>query len=226
MKMLITGASRGIGLAEAQKFSSEELFLVGTSTTSFEEKGFEHHHCYGVNLAIPKEIDDLVDRVVADTPSLDVLVNNVGVMVLKRFEEMKDEDMYALLDINLRSHLLLTRKLLPLLRKGKNPHIIFMSSMAAKSSIVGESVYSATKAAVTAFANVLRNELSPGVKVSVIHSWGVDTWNPEPKEGLLRAEQVADVLDFIVTREPNFLVESIDLSDVSQWRGAEAPWSP
>lgn len=69
----------------------------------------------------------------------------------------------------------MTKKLVPMLLKSKNPHIVFMSSMSAKNRIVGESVYAATKAGIMQFAHVLRNELAGKIRVSTIHSWGVNT---------------------------------------------------
>ncbi|MBC8487852.1 MAG: SDR family oxidoreductase [Bacteroidetes bacterium] len=83
--------------------------------------------------------------------------------------------MNRLITLNLHSQLLLTKKLVPMLLKSKNPHIVFMSSMSAKNRIVGESVYAATKAGIMQFAHVLRNELAGKIRVSTIHSWGVNT---------------------------------------------------
>lgn len=67
-------------------------------------------------------------------------------MIMKKFEDYSEEDINFLIDINLRAAIILTKKLLPLLLNSNNPQIIFMSSMAAKSSINGESVYAASKA--------------------------------------------------------------------------------
>lgn len=69
---------------------------------------------------------------------------------------MTEEEISSQIDVNLKSHILLTKKLLPLLMKSENPHIIFMSSMAAKTGVIGESVYAATKAGISKFAEILR----------------------------------------------------------------------
>lgn len=226
MNILITGASRGIGRATAKQFDTPEnkLFLVATSTDSFEDT-FQNATLFAADMTKPEEISRLANEISQAGP-VDVLINNVGVMVMKKFEEMTEADISLVLDLNLRSHLLLTRALLPELRKSDAPQIVFMSSMAAKSSIVGESVYAATKSGITNFANVLRNELGPAVRVSAVHAWGVDTWGaPEPQEFIQPAD-VASVMEFIVTRPATVMVESIDLSNPAQWRGGQAPWSP
>jgi NADP-dependent 3-hydroxy acid dehydrogenase YdfG len=230
MKILITGASRGIGLAEAKKFDQpeHELYLVATSQDSFDGVSFDQAevHLFGCDLSSPAEITSLIEAITAQTDSLDVLINNVGVMIMKRFEQMSLADINELLDTNLRSHLVVTKLALPLLKQSDQPHIVFMSSMAAKTYLTGESVYSATKGAVTNAAHVLRSELAPEVKVSTVHAWGTNTFDYEQPEILLKPENIAEAVEFIITREKNFLVESIDLGNIHQWRGADAPWSP
>lgn len=228
MKILITGASRGIGLAEAKRFDKDDnrLFLVAKSVDSFKDKELQEHNLFGADLTDQEEIAKLLQAVKAKTNVLDVLINNVGVMVMKKFEQMSAGDINLLVDLNLKSHLLLTKGLFPLLKTSANPQIVFMSSMAAKSSIIGEGVYSATKSAVTNFAKVLRNEQRGKVKVSVVHSWGVNTWGASDPETLLKPENIAEVVEFIITRNKQFLIESVDVGNIHQWRGGEAPWSP
>lgn len=227
MKILITGASRGIGQAAAKALESpdNQLFLAATSKASFSKLS-PQAKTFAVDLSKPDELHSFADELKQQTKTLDVLVNNVGVMRMSKFETMSETDISYLLDLNLRAHLLLTRSLLSLLLESDNPQIIFMSSMAAKSRIVGESVYAATKSAITAFAGVLRNELTGRAKVTAVHAYGVNTWDDEHPEKLLQPQDIAQVMQFIVTRPASVVVESIDLSNIHQWRGGEAPWSP
>jgi NADP-dependent 3-hydroxy acid dehydrogenase YdfG len=226
MKILITGASRGIGLAEAKLLSSQghQLFLLARTNESFKEE-ISNSLKFGYDISALSDIDKFIDDLQSKTDSIDVLINNVGMYTPKKFENMSDEDINQLIDVNFRAAALITRKTLPLLRKSQTPQIVFMSSAAAKSSIVGESVYSATKGAVTNFASVLRNEFGGEIKVSTVHSWGVNTWGSD-QATLLKPESVAQAVDFIISRDRGFLVESIDVSHPEQWRGSNAPWSP
>lgn len=227
MNILITGASRGIGLAAAKQFdkSNNKLFLAATSEDSFKDT-FQNASLFGADLTKREEVGRLAVEIERQAGKIDVLINNAGVMVMKKFEQMTEDDINTVLDLDLRAHILLTHTLLPILRKSDNPQIIFMSSMAAQSSIVGESVYAAAKSGITNFANVLRNELGPTIRVSTVHAWGVDTWGAPKSEEFIQPADVAEAMEFIVTRPATAMVESIDLSNPAQWRGAQAPWSP
>jgi NADP-dependent 3-hydroxy acid dehydrogenase YdfG len=115
--------------------------------------------------------------------------------------------------VNLRAPILLTHAMLPLLEKGSRPIVMNVSSIAALSIPAGQSVYSASKAAVTAFSHVLRKEWNPrGIRVTVIHSAGVSTWNaPEPYK-LLRPEDVGRLIHFILTADRNCQIDEVTLS--------------
>ena len=224
MKILITGASRGIGLAEAKALGEEnELFLVATSIASFKDESIKKHHLFGYDLRKISEIKKFVDELKTKTDSLDVLINNVGMIVLKKFKDMSLDEINDQVDLNLKSHMILTKMLLPLLEKSNKAHIIFMSSMAAKSGIIGESVYAATKAGISKFADILRKEMRGKAKVSIIHSWGVNTFGSASTD-LLKPEDIADIVKYIISKD--FVVESIDVGHINQWRGGNAPWSP
>ena len=84
---------------------------------------------------ISENIEKLANDIISKTDKLDVLINNVGIMLMKKFEDYTEDDIDLLINLNLRASIILTKKLLPLLLKSEDPQIIFMSSMAAKSSI-------------------------------------------------------------------------------------------
>lgn len=226
-KICITGASKGIGLAEAKLLANgNELFLHATSLKSFNENEFPNATYFAADFTDTSTIDGFVNDITDHTSSLDVLVNNAGLMYIEKFSDFPDKDIHTLITLNLHAQLLVTKKLIPLLLKSNDPHIVFMSSMSAKNRIIGESVYAATKAGIMQFAHALRNELAGKIRVSTIHSWGVNTWDDKEGAEILTPENIAETLEFIISRERPFLVESIELGHEAHWNGASAPWSP
>jgi len=226
-KICITGASKGIGLAEAKLLSKEnQMYLHASSLNSFDNDVIPNAELFGYDFTQTQNIDLFVNELTEKTSELDVLVNNVGMMVIEKFSDFSDADIHNLLTLNLHAQLLVTKKLIPLLLKSKDPHIVFMSSASAKNRIIGESVYAATKAGIMQFANVLRNELAGKIRVSTIHSWGVNTWNDTENAPILVPENIAETLAFIISRERPFLIESIELGHENHWNGSAAPWSP
>ncbi len=226
-KICITGASKGIGLTEAQLLSKEnEMYLHASKMTSFDNVSIPNSNLFGYDFTKTENVDLFVKELQQKTNTLDVLVNNAGLMFIEKFSDFPDKDIHTLITLNLHAQLLVTKKLIPLLLKSKDPHIIFMSSMSAKNRIIGESVYAATKAGIMQFAHVLRNELAGKIRVSTIHSWGVNTWDDKEGAEILTPENIAETLEFIISRKKPFLVESIELGHESHWNGASAPWSP
>ena len=105
----------------------------------------------------------------------------------------------------------------------------FMSSMAAHVTLVGETIYGATKAAITNFAKGFRNEYEGVFRVSIVHSWGVNTFGADELEvqnKLLSPDKIAEMVEFIITRSPEYVIESVELGVIGQWHGGMAPWSP
>ncbi len=126
MNIVITGASRGIGLAEANLLNKPEnhLFLVATSKDSFKDIDTSNATLIEANLTDNAGIKKVAATIRAEADHIDLLVNNVGVMIMKKFEDLSDEEIDQLLDTNLRAHILLTKSLLPLLLTSKTPQII------------------------------------------------------------------------------------------------------
>ncbi len=226
-KICITGASKGIGLAEAKLLSkNNELFLHASKLNSFDDIFIPNSTLFGYDFTKTENVNLFVKDLKQKTDSLDVLINNAGLMYIEKFSDFHDKDINTLITLNLHAQLLVTKKLIPLLLKSKDPHIVFMSSMSAKNRIIGESVYAATKAGIMQFAHVLRNELAGKIRVSTIHSWGVNTWNDKEGAEILTTTDIAETLEFIISRKKPFLVESIELGHEAHWNGAKAPWSP
>ncbi|MCZ7398828.1 MAG: SDR family NAD(P)-dependent oxidoreductase [Candidatus Methanoperedens sp.] len=229
--ILITGAGRGIGLAIAKAVEdvAENLILVTKSKESFRylEKYFPRARNFNVDLSNEEKTTKFIANIKYEFDRLDVLINNAGFYVGKKFEETTTSDFEELYKIHLKAPFLLIQSLLPLLKKSDCPQVINISSAANFVRIPGESAYTAMKAGLSAMGDVLRNELQRySIRFTTIHPNAVDTRNFENPQDFLAPEDMGDVVLFIVNTHPYCQISNIELSSVSDWRGNWPPWIP
>ena len=186
--VLITGATSGIGLALARRYAAQgdRLVLVGRRDPATLDAAFftPARYCR-VDLAAPTCADEIAAWLDAQAiPTLDVLVHNAGLGFVGAIGDQPAADINTLIDVNLRAPVLLTRRLLP--RMAAQGRIVFISSLAAVMPTPDYAVYSATKAALDAFAANLRLEMQAQrrpVHVQVIHP-GATRTEMHAKSGL------------------------------------------
>jgi NADP-dependent 3-hydroxy acid dehydrogenase YdfG len=170
---VITGSSSGIGKAIAQALAARGsvVCLVGRRTetlqavlgTKASEAGLAF--CYEADLAIEHDVEMLVGKLRDGFSGIDILVHGAGVIKLSRLECASEEQLDEQYRINLRAPYLLTRALMPMIcsRKGQ---IVFLNSTAGLRAGANVSQYAATKHALKAVADSVREELNPaGVRV-------------------------------------------------------------
>lgn len=176
---VVTGASRGIGRATAVELARRGAVVVGVArddaalTDLDRVTGGSH---VAVDVRDPSHAPMVVRTALDRHGRIDVLVANAGVGHAGSFACMSPERVRELLDVNLAAPMLLTRAALPgLLARGAGA-VVLVSSIAGAVLVPGETVYSATKAALTAFAESLREEVrGTGVTVSTVAPGAVDT---------------------------------------------------
>jgi short-subunit dehydrogenase len=181
---LVTGASRGIGKEMAFELAARKinLLLVSLKDEGLDDLCREIRDEYGVD-AQYFETDFYKYESVYDVASWAIskynpyiLINNAGIGGTKAFESVPPEYIDAIIQVNIRATSMLTRLLLPELKKHKNAYILNVASMAAFSPFAFKTVYPASKAFVYSFSEGLREELKgTGVFVSVIHPGPVKT---------------------------------------------------
>jgi short-subunit dehydrogenase len=128
------------------------------------------------DLADTPAIGDLAAQIVADHPRITLLVNNAGVALLGRFDQLTLEEFDWVTRINFVAPVTLTHHLLPSLLASPGSHIVNLSSVFGLISPAGQSAYSASKFALRGFSQALRAELlSRGVGVTTVHPGGIRT---------------------------------------------------
>lgn len=216
--VVITGASRGIGLeiARALKDTCGSLVLIASSTASFNRVRDEfgpNVSFYGADFSSSNELQELASKLTVTHPRIDVLVNNCGVYTEASFSDTSAADLEKLLDVNARAPIVLTRLLLTQLQAGKDSIVINMSSVQASRPSENLAAYAASKAALSTFSTVLRRELNPlGIRVTTMEPGGVNTWEDPDPLGLLKPEHVAKIVLGILDLNPAVQIDEITIS--------------
>jgi short-subunit dehydrogenase len=177
-RVLLTGASGGIGCALARALSRRGAQLVVSSRdlSKLADPAGDDVRAVGTFVAADLTDEQQVRHLAEEAGDVDVLINNAGVGWYGNAAQMPCTDVRRLVEINMLAPLLLTRLLLPGMTARKRGHIVFVGSVAGHLGVENEAVYSATKAALRTYAEALRAEVRrQGVGVSVVSPGAVAT---------------------------------------------------
>jgi NAD(P)-dependent dehydrogenase (short-subunit alcohol dehydrogenase family) len=225
---LITGGSRGIGLAIAEALGEDGYGLtiaarkpepLERTAEALRARGMEVEHV-PANLADEEAIRSVVDRHRERFGRLDVLVNNAGVGIGAAVGDQQTKYVDLQLAVNLRAIVLFYRECTPMLRAAGTEHrnalVVNLSSIAGKSGQPWLSVYSATKAAVVGYTQAMNKELnSDGVKSVAFCPGFVDTdmsdFIKETVDAaeMMRPEDIAEAVRFMLRLSPACVVPEI-----------------
>lgn len=178
---LVTGASKGLGLATVQAALHAGDRVAATSRDAVKlaaEVGAGKDRFLPLEVALDDEssIRAGVDAVVAAFGRVDVLVNNAGYSILGAVEEISDAEVRANFDINVFGVLNMMRAVLPVMRAQRSGHIISVSSISGSIGGTATGIYSATKAAVLLLSESLAEEVAEfGIRVTALCPGGFRT---------------------------------------------------
>jgi len=225
---LVTGASRGIGLALAEllgesgyglTISARKPDTLEQTARELRAKGYEVEYL-AANMADEEAIRELVALHREHYGRLDVLVNNAGVGIGAQAGEQQTKFVDMQLGVNLRAIVLFYRECIDMLRAAGAEHrsalVVNLASIAGKSPTAWLSVYSATKAAVIAYSQAMNKELNAdGIKSVAFCPGFVDTDMTDfvkgtvPAEEMLRPTDIAEALRFMLRVSPACVVPEI-----------------
>jgi short-subunit dehydrogenase len=183
---VLTGAASGIGEQLAAQLAARGTHLVlldrdATRLAAVTARIRARHpgvkvHPEIVDLADLDAVDDVIVRVLAVSPRIDLLINNAGVALGGDFADVTAEEFDWVQNVNFRAPVVLCRGLLPALRDTPGAHIVNVSSLFGLIGPSGQAAYAASKFALRGFSEVLGQELAPaGIGVTTVHPGGVRT---------------------------------------------------
>ena len=194
--LIITGGSSGIGAATAQLFARRGYTVFELSRHGKDAQNIKHITC---DVTKPEDCQRAVSAVVDNAGKIDVLVSNAGFGISGAVEFTEANEARRQFDVNFFGTVNIVKAVTPYMRRQQHGRIILVGSMAAvfpgshspKLSGIFQAFYSASKAAVSAFAHALRNELRPfGIIVSCLLPGDVKTSFTDRRDKNLAASDI------------------------------------
>ena len=181
---IVTGANRGLGKAISEKLASEgaHVVMVGRNEKATEaaakeivEKGFSAE-AYVADVTKQDQVEKLAAYVKGQFGKIDILVNNAGISKKIKLAEISMETWDEILDVNLRSVVLMTKAVLPYMIQQEDGNIVNIGSAAALRGLPGSCAYAASKAAVVCMTQALGDEVRPHhIRCNVVCPGPIDT---------------------------------------------------
>lgn len=215
-RVLVIGASGGIGAATVRRLAAAGAHLVVVARTSEPLEALAREtgaHAIAADAADPSAVDGLARAVLTDGPPFAV-VHAGGAFDLAAVAETEPEMLDRMIDGNLRAPFLVTAALLPAMLAAGTGHIVTVGSIAGRTAFPGNGAYSASKFGVRGFHEVLVQELrGTGIRATLMEPAATDTpiWDPlDPdarddlpgRADMLSADAIADAIVYVLTRPP------------------------
>jgi 3-oxoacyl-[acyl-carrier protein] reductase len=218
---LVTGGSRGIGLAIAQILAEEGFALTLASRNAERVEaaaGTLGALAVTADVSEAEDCERLVTEHVERHDGLDVLVNSAGIGIGGNVETLSPKHIDLQLDVNIRGLVLVTRAAIPHLRKSSGL-VVNLASIAGTMATPGLSIYGASKAAVISFTRSLNEELdADGVRATALCPGFVDTdmaaWSGIPGEEMIQPEDCAEVVRLLLRLTPKARIPQVVIERV------------
>jgi NADP-dependent 3-hydroxy acid dehydrogenase YdfG len=227
--ILITGASSGIGEACARLLAEKgaQLLLGARRTDRLEQLVSEIREAGGnvdyrrLDVTSQADTQAFVDAALAQYGRVDVLVNNAGVMPLSRLDVLKVDEWNRMIDVNIRGVLHGIASALPVMQRQRSGQIVNIASIGAYRVVPTAAVYCATKYAVRAISEGLRQEVGGDIRVTqvspgVVESELAESISDAPSREAMKAYRKVAITPDAIARAVAYAVEQPADVDVSE----------
>ena len=221
-KILITGASRGIGKDIALNSKEKGYKVLGTSTTNEGVSSLKENGIHGLQLDLndKKSVESFNGLLIQEHPDIAVLVNNAGITRDNIVLRMSEEEWTDVLNVNLNGAFKVTKTVLKFMLKKRWGRILNITSTSASTGNRGQANYAAAKAGIEAFSKSLAKEVgSRGITVNAIAPGYIQTDMTEVisenvKEEILsqiplsrfgKPEEISQLVDFLISDEASYI---------------------
>lgn len=177
--VLITGCNSGFGLAGALAFARNGDHVYATMRNADKAGPLQQAagqeglkiHIKTLDVTQPATFAALIQQVIEETGRIDVLVNNAGILRAGAFEDLSEQAIREVMETNFFGPLLLSRQVLPQMRKQRGGYIIMISSLSGIAGLAGDVSYTASKFALEGATEALRHEIDRwGIKVALVQA--------------------------------------------------------
>lgn len=234
LTMVMMGASGGIGTAAALQLAGSGVNMAICSVDGqglealkgdLEEKGASVY-AKVVDVTSHRQVESFMGEASERFGTLDILINFAGLSVTADLHDLTPEKYDLVMDVNVKGMYLSTRSFVEYTEEDRGAMVINFGSMAAKRANPKSPQYSAAKAAVNMFTESLAQQLkSRNVRFTTLNPGPTDTTffegriAPEKRTGFMKAQDVAELLEFILTRDSRMVYHDVMFESFEHYRG-------
>jgi NADP-dependent 3-hydroxy acid dehydrogenase YdfG len=208
---VVTGVSKGIGLATVQSLLQKGMLVAGWGRSA-PDLHHENFHFYECDVRYNDSVQAAFDQTISHLGThVQVLVNNAGLGIMGKLDELSLDEWHTMFDTNVNGIFYCTRLVLPGMKELEEGHIINISSIAGTNGVENMSGYCGTKHAVRGISHSLYKEVRDyGVKVTCIYPGSVQTHFFDNMEGSpaspnkMRPEDIASTILHVLESHPNY----------------------
>ncbi|WOV88921.1 SDR family NAD(P)-dependent oxidoreductase [Sporosarcina oncorhynchi] len=175
-KVLITGATSGVGYAVAMRLLADTDRFTVYATGRAPDKIWQLQNEGAVAVRSDFSVPGQMDKLLEEMPPPDIVIFSAGVGLFESAHKISDESIQNMIDLNVVVPMELTKRVLPTMIERQQGQLIYIGSQAGKVATPKASVYAASKHALIGYTNALRMEVAEyGINVSVVHPGPIDT---------------------------------------------------